>query len=805
MRKLFAFTLIAVTLLSGCVADNDELNSRGETKLLTLSIIDTRTALGEKQGDTYPVYWSEGDRIAVNGVMSQEAVINSDKSSASFYFDSVISTPYQITYPYCESSTADAPKVVFPAEQEYVAGSFATATAPMCGYATSAAGNIALKHLAGVLQLSVKADKEGVILDHIVITASSTKLAGEFAVNCQNAGITPSDNASNTILYALPSGFTLSTKEATPLNIVVPAGNISSCTFEFVGSADKKMTLTWNPSSMVKAGVVREFKSINFIDGLVGELPNLEEDEDYLTGIPGAQGFVWSSNGQPLEGVVVSDGLLTTVTDKNGHYFLDSNLEDAKFIWVSIPSGYKAPSDANGLPQFYHRISALERGKGEVVADFTFNPIAGDPNRYTILIGADLQPRAKTSTYDRIAFHSLDVAEDFYLDMHETTAAITDREVYGMILGDIVHENMSLFPNYVKGVKSIGLQMFNVIGNHDHDYSAATDVEAARKFEEYFGPSYYSFNIGKQHFVVLDNIIMAVADGKVQKDGYAYGLTDREWQWMSNDLKHVAKTTTIMVASHNPLFKKDSANTEFQNQSEHGSDYANLLKQYSKVHAWAGHTHRSFNYVYSSFNSLKNIEVHTLARSTGELWTNEYNAYGTPRGYTVVDVDGDNISWYFKPTTYQQAKFIGNDYSTVGQPPYTLRQWNYDDNGVGIMKKGGNRLDQAHQMSVWKSGNYIYANIYLWDSKWGTPTFNGSKMSQRSRTDSDALDGAYLECRDFFESSSYLKDVADYLDDYKKADRFNAIFRISNSNATGSGTISVTDRFGNTYNTEFSW
>ena len=93
----------------------------------------------------------------------------------------------------------------------------------------------------------------------------------------------------------------------------------------------------------------------------------------------------------------------------------------------------------------------------------------------------------------------------------------------------------------------------------------------------------------------------------------------------------------------------------------------------------------------------------------------------------------------------------------------------------------------------------------MWDDKWGTPTFNGSRMSHRSRTDSDALDGAYLECRDFYETYSYLKDIEDYLDDFKKADRFNAIFRISNSNSTGSGTISVTDRFGNTYTTDFSW
>ena len=376
-----------------------------------------------------------------------------------------------------------------------------------------------------------------------------------------------------------------------------------------------------------------------------------------------------------------------------------------------------------------------------------------------------------------------------------------------MILGDIVHENMSLFKNYIAGIKTFNFQMFNVIGNHDHDYSASTDVEAARKFEEYFGPSYYSFNIGKLHYVVLDNIIMAVENGKVQKNGYAYGLTDREWAWLQNDLKFVDKSTTLMVASHCPMFKKDSANTEFQDQSEHGSDYANLLKQYSKVHAWAGHTHRSFNYNYSSsfLSSLKSIEVHTLARSTGELWTNEYNAYGTPRGYTVVEVDGNDVSWYFKPTTYQQAKYVGNDYKTVGQPAYTLRQWNYDSNGVGIMKSNGKTLDQAHQMSVWKDGDYVYTNVYLWDSKWGTPTFNGSKMSQISRTHSNAFDNAYMECRNFYEGYSFLKDVSDYLDDFKTPDRFNAIFRIKNTNSTGSGTVSVTDRFGNTYTADFSW
>ena len=67
MKKLFALTLIAATLLTGCVVGNDEIDNGGQTNLLKLSIINTRTSLGGKEGNTYPVYWSEGDRIAVNG------------------------------------------------------------------------------------------------------------------------------------------------------------------------------------------------------------------------------------------------------------------------------------------------------------------------------------------------------------------------------------------------------------------------------------------------------------------------------------------------------------------------------------------------------------------------------------------------------------------------------------------------------------------------------------------------------------------------------------------------------------------
>ena len=806
MKKYLICTVLCVLTLVSCQIDDTDSNiGANGTITLTISTAATRTSLGMKEGDTYPIYWSEGDRIVVNGNLSEECVINAQNpSSAQFTVNAVLDYPRSILYT-AEYSTDHSDCIVFPAEQLYEANSIKSGYAPMYGYVSSQKDNIQLKHLAGILRLPIKAENVGTTLKSITIKSNNGEaISGRFSLDCSNGKLSTTNDCDSEIIYVTDT--TLSAEDATIFNIVIPKGTYGACTITFTDSKGDKMVGSWTPSNLA-AGVVREFKTITYRANTSYNLEAFDSYFDNFIGLVPCCGVVKDTNGSPISGVVITDGEICVQSDANGYYEMDIDLENTKFVYASIPSGYKAKNNANGLPQFYYTVTSSDRKLGYCSADFVFEPISGDPNRYTLLIGADLQPRAKTTDYDRIAFHSLDVAEDFYRDMREKRASITDREVYGMILGDIVHENMSLFANYITGVKSINFQMFNVIGNHDHDYSASTDVEAARKFEEYFGPSYYSFNIGKLHYVVLDNIIMAVENGKVQKNGYAYGLTDKEWAWLQNDLKYVSKSTTLMVASHCPMFKKDSASTEFQNQSEHGSDYANLLKQYSKVHAWAGHTHRSFNYNYSSslFSSLKSIEVHTLARSTGELWTNEYNAYGTPRGYTVVEVDGDNVSWYFKPTTYQQAKYVGNDYKTVGKPAYALRQWDYDSNGVGIMRSNGKQLDQAHQMSVWKDGDYVYTNVYLWDDKWGTPTFNGSKMSQLSRTHSNAFDNAYMECRNFYETSSYLADVADYLDDFKTPDRFNAIFRVKNSNATGSGTVSVTDRFGNTYTAELSW
>ena len=174
-------------LASDSIVEGNIANGEGVTTLTISTTEATRTVLGEKSGDTYPLYWSEGDRIAANGVQSEPAVINeANAASAQFTFSTAINYPFSVTYPYTSTSTASAPKVVFPAEQSYAEGTFATQSVPMCGYLANGNAKIEMKHLAGILRFAVKSAKTDVVLEKIVITSSGAKLAGEFNVDCAN-------------------------------------------------------------------------------------------------------------------------------------------------------------------------------------------------------------------------------------------------------------------------------------------------------------------------------------------------------------------------------------------------------------------------------------------------------------------------------------------------------------------------------------------------------------------------------------------------------------------------------------------
>ncbi len=286
MKKyLLLFALTAIWAVSCENNTTTDVSSGENGVVLSVSLAQTRVALGNKVGDTYPAYWSEGDKLVANGEESEKAVIDANsRSEALFRFPTSASLvyPLNITYPYCATTTAEHPKVEFPVEQGYVDGGFEVGSAPMCGYAVEEGGSITLNHLATILRFPIISKSEGVVLDKVVITSSS-KIAGVFEVDCQSATISATEGCKNVVTYLLPENFTLSATTPKDLFIALPAVEVSDCEIEFVETSGEKMVAHWSPTAPLSKGVVKEFNTIAYQRKLTITLPSMYGEEEELT------------------------------------------------------------------------------------------------------------------------------------------------------------------------------------------------------------------------------------------------------------------------------------------------------------------------------------------------------------------------------------------------------------------------------------------------------------------------------------------------------------------------------------------
>ena len=296
------------------------------------------------------------------------------------------------------------------------------------------------------------------------------------------------------------------------------------------------------------------------------DTPDTDNDSETSPSDDIISGTVRCLDGKGIAGVVVSDGLNAVMTDASGKYILPKS-EDfiPKFIFISTPREYSAPV-INGLPKFY---KSWEECKNLRSVDFLVEPLL-DPERYTLLIVADPQIRSASVRSDKVAYHSIDAMDDLFRDMREYASSITERRrCYGVILGDIVHEDMGLFPTYLEQCASLDFPIYSVIGNHDHDTPAVGEDAQHQPYEKYLGPRNYSANLGRFHFISLDNILFSPTGDR----SYEIGVSDVDLQWLKNDLSFVPKEMQIVICSHSTMFMK-STGVDVHKQVQNGTEYA---------------------------------------------------------------------------------------------------------------------------------------------------------------------------------------------------------------------------------------
>ena len=223
----------------------------------------TKTTLS-KNGDVYEVLWKEGDKISVNGTLSEAvAATDNGKKNVDFTVNGTLTAPYNVLNP----GTTSTNVISLPATQNYVAGSFDPAAAASYGVATKVGDKYSakLKNFCGILCFALNGNAT---LSKIVVNSlGSEKLTGNFTIsNFETGAFT--GGTSGSLTYSFGSGLTL-TGTDTPVYVAIPAQAYASGLEALVYQSDGAfMRLKfWGSGETLLGTEVIEFDSKTFAAG----------------------------------------------------------------------------------------------------------------------------------------------------------------------------------------------------------------------------------------------------------------------------------------------------------------------------------------------------------------------------------------------------------------------------------------------------------------------------------------------------------------------------------------------------------
>ena len=476
------------------------------------------------------------------------------------------------------------------------------------------------------------------------------------------------------------------------------------------------------------------------------------------------------SEGKGLAGVVVSDGNLVTLTDENGVYQLASSKKHG-YVFISVPGGYEVNRESV-FPMFYKRIALSSKAER---VDFELTPVNQDS--FNLLVFGDMH--LANINNDRQQFSR------FVDDVKAYMQSKPGEKFYGITLGDMTDNRYWVskdyfFDEYKEDIKALDeLPIYHTIGNHDHRKDVGDDVQALLYYNEHIGPAYYSFNIGKVHVVVIDNLDFTGVDT------YSGRVNAEQVEWLRKDLAHVSKDTPLFITMHASYYKypktTDQAVVKQTNQAT--KDFNALIETYNDVHLFSAHSHL----VWSLDND--NVFEHKSGAVCAAWWVCGYlspginlGKDGAPSGYNVVTVNGKDVKWQYKGTDYAiTEQFASYDRNTMDVTA-NRRVPNANQN---------NRQKYEAEAQYWLmkgEDNEVYINVWNWDPEWKIEVKeNYFRLDIQQVTVQDPL---YL-------ITTIAKRYND--NDSTEGDKTYNMFKVKATAPDTTLEIKVTDRFGNVY------
>jgi C terminal of Calcineurin-like phosphoesterase/Calcineurin-like phosphoesterase len=354
----------------------------------------------------------------------------------------------------------------------------------------------------------------------------------------------------------------------------------------------------------------------------------------------------------PLPGVLVSNGREIDRTDDQGRYHLPMPGDGA--VFVIKPPGYALPRDADNVPRhsYIHQpggtpaeLALRYRGvapTGPLPAsiDFTLTRV-DEPADFDVLLFTDPQPESR-----------------FELDHVRDTAvarAMAIPAAFGMTMGDVLFDDLSLYGRSNRIVGRIGLPWYSLPGNHDLNMQAPDARYSRETWKRVFGSPTYAFRHGRAWFVMLDNVEWLGPPVPIGANTYRGRIGERGLTFLRNLLAEIPQDDLIVLAMHIPLFT-DTAPDDPRGITTDRAALLDLLAG-RKILSLAGHTHTTEHHY-----PADNHHHHDLTAVSGSWWSgpdtrtgipSADSRDGTPNGFHVLSVRGTDYATRFVPAQGQ--------------------------------------------------------------------------------------------------------------------------------------------------------
>jgi C terminal of Calcineurin-like phosphoesterase/N terminal of Calcineurin-like phosphoesterase len=360
-----------------------------------------------------------------------------------------------------------------------------------------------------------------------------------------------------------------------------------------------------------------------------------------------------------VPGVLVSNGRNVAVTGSDGRYALP--LPDEATIFVVKPAGFMPPVEPlTNLPRFYRH----HYPKGSPAElNLTFEGLAptaplpasvdfglrrqDEPDAFDVVMVSDPQPETGAEV-------------DFIReDLIQALAGIDAK--FGLTAGDIMFDDLSLYPRLNAIMGAIGLPWWNIGGNHDLNFEAPDRRYSRETFKRVFGPNYYAFFYAKTLFLMLDDVNYLGFDPQKPAGGGKYeGRFDEgQLEFVRNVLAHTPDDMLIVLVMHIPIrtFLDDEAYQNLQSRET----FFSLFEGRRFVASFAGHTHTTEHHYFGAGDGWKGaapLHQHILTTLSGSWWSGPFDHRGvpsadsrdgTPNGFHILSVDGLRHTSRFVP------------------------------------------------------------------------------------------------------------------------------------------------------------